>query len=159
MEYRDTDFERKYYNYKTMVYRIAYAYMRNVHDTEDIVQKAFLKLYDRRKAFQNNEEEKRWLVRVTINLCKDEKKNFWNKNRRYMDEIEELCYSPTEETEEVLTELGRLPDKYRDCIHLFYIEEYSIEEIAKILRISKSAVKMRLQRGREKLRLEMEDKV
>lgn len=151
----EDSFENKYYAYKQMLFRIAYAYMNNIHDTEDILQKAFIKLYQCDTPFPTKEDEERWLIRITINLCKDEKKSFWNKHRCSLDYIEEQSYS--NEEKEILHELNRLPDKYKGCIHLHYIEGYSVNEIAKILSISESAVKMRLKRGRDKLRLELEE--
>lgn len=152
--YQECSFEYKYYTYKKLLFRIAYAYMENTADTEDILQRAFIKLLDYRKEFPSEEDEKRWLIRVTINLCKDEKRSFWNRNRCYIEELEQKSYS--QEEREVLQELHNLPDKYKVCIHLHYIEGYSVAEISHILKISESAVKMRLKRGREKLRLELE---
>ncbi len=154
---QERSFEYKYYTYKKLLFRIAYAYMENTPDTEDILQRAFIKLLDYRKEFPSEEDEKRWLIRVTINLCKDEKRSFWNRNRCYMEELEQKSY--TREEREVLQELHNLQDKYKVCIHLHYIEGYSVTEISHILKISESAVKMRLKRGREKLRMELEGTV
>lgn len=151
----EKSFEEKYYAYKKMLFRIAYAYMNNIYDTEDILQKAFIKLYQCKTIFPTSEDEKRWLIRITINLCQDEKKSFWHKHRCSLDHVEEHSYS--NEEREVLQELNRLPDKYKGCIHLHYIEGYSVYEISKILNISQSAVKMRLKRGRDKLKLELEE--
>ncbi len=154
---QERSFEYKYEIYKKLLFRIAYAYMENTPDTEDILQRAFIKLLNYGKAFPSEEDEKRWLIRITINLCKDEKRSFWNRNRCYMEELEQTSYS--QEEREVLAELHALPDKYKVCIHLHYIEGYSVAEISSILKISESAVKMRLKRGREKLRLELEETV
>jgi len=149
------NFEDKYYKYKKTIYGIAFAYMNNIHDTEDILQKAFIKLYNCKIIFDSEEDEKRWLIRITLNLCKDEKKSFWRKNRCNLDSVQEQGYS--QEENEIIDEIRKLPSKYKDCIHLYYIEGYSVNEISKILSISESAVKMRLKRGREKLRLQMEE--
>lgn len=148
-------FEYKYQSYKTMLFRIAYMYMENVHDTEDILQKAFLKLYECKKTFASAEDEKRWLIRITINLCKDEKRSFWNRKRQYMDELPEQAEAENDRM--VQMALSELPDKYKSCIYLHYIEGYSVIEMADILHISESSVKMRLKRGREKLKLELEE--
>lgn len=149
------NFEKKYYLYKSMLFRLAFAYMGNVYDTEDILQRAFFKLYSCNKKFPTQEDEKRWLIRVTLNLCKDEKKSFWNRNRQSMEAVGELSYE--REEAKVFELVKSLPDKYKACIHLHYIEGYSVTEISEILNISASAVKMRLKRGREKLKLELEE--
>lgn len=149
------NFEDKYYKYKKTIYGIAFAYMNNIHDAEDIVQKVFLKLYNCKIVFESDEDEKRWLVRVTLNLCKDEIKTFWRKHRCDLDDARGQIYS--NEENEILNEIWKLPSKYKDCIHLYYIEGYSVNEISKILNISISAVKMRLKRGREKLKLQLEE--
>lgn len=144
----------KYNTYKTMLYRITFSYLGNKHDSEDILQEVFIKLYYSAPEFASYEDEKRWLIRITINLCKDHLKSFWNRNRISLEDIE--AYTTTTDDKEDLLEILKLKSKYKIVIHLYYMEGYRISEIAKILQISESAVKMRLKRGRELLKLEME---
>lgn len=143
----------KYDLHKTMLFRIAFSYLGNKHDSEDILQEIFIKLFYSAPDFASDEDEKRWLVRVTINQCKDHLKSFWNRNRISLEDIEEFATTP--EDHEDLLEILKLHPKYKIVIHLHYFEGYRISEIAKILRISESSVKMRLKRGRELLKLEM----
>ncbi len=99
------------------------------------------------------EHEKRWLLRVTVNLCRDCLKGFWRKRAVALEED-----YPTAEPESfsVADAVVRLPEKYKAPIHLHYYEGYSVDEISEILGLSRSAVKMRMKRGRDMLKLEME---
>ncbi|MFT4143503.1 MAG: RNA polymerase sigma factor [Mobilitalea sp.] len=144
----------KYNLYKAMLFRIAFSYLGNKHDSEDVLQEAFIKLHYSAPNFASYEDEKRWLIRVTINLCKDHLKSFWHRNKISLDDIE--AFAVTTQDHEDLLEILKLHPKYKIVIHLYYMEGYRISEIAKILHISESAVKMRLKRGRELLKLEME---
>lgn len=144
----------RYYLYKSMLFRIAFSYTGNKCDSEDILQEAFIKLIYHAPVFSGAEDEKRWLIRVTINLCKNHLGSFWHKNRRNIEDIEQ--YAAMEEDREQLLEILNLPVKYKTVIHLYYYEGYSISEIAQILTLGVSAVKMRLKRGRELLKIELE---
>lgn len=144
----------RYDIYKTMLFRIAFSYLGNRHDCEDILQEAFIRLCYKAPEFPSEEDEKRWMIRVTINLCKSHIRSFWNRNRQSIEELEILAPDP--EDKELLQEILRLPKNYKIVIYLHYIEGYKLAEIARILKVSESAVKMRLKRGRDQLRLEME---
>lgn len=144
----------KYEQYKTMLFRISFSYLGNKHDCEDVIQEAFIKLCYNAPGFPSDEDEKRWLIRVTINLCKNLLLSFWNRNRMNIDDMAELASEPMDVA--VMQNILNLPSKYKMAIYLHYIEGYKISEITKILRIGESAVKMRLKRGRELLKLELE---
>ena len=146
------EFEKKYFLHKDMVYRIAFTYMKNVQESEDILQEVFLKLYKRGKGFESEEHEKRWLIRVTTNLCKDKLALFWNKRRCEFEGLEQLADKEAERS--VIQDIVSLPEKYRIAIYLHYVEGYQCKEIAEILGKSESAVKMRLKRGKEMLKNE-----
>ena len=146
------EFEKKYFLNKDMVYRIAFTYMKNAQESEDILQEVFLKLYMREGAFESEEHEKRWLIKVTTNLCKDKLGLFWNKRRCDFDGLEQLADKGEERS--VIQDIVSLPEKYRIAIYLHYVEGYQCKEIAEILGKSESAVKMRLKRGKEMLKNE-----
>jgi RNA polymerase sigma-70 factor (ECF subfamily) len=145
----------RYYIYKTILFRIAFSYLGNKQDCEDVLQEAFIKLCYHAPDFPESEDEKRWLIRITINLCKNHLRNYWNRHKVNIDVVEELSIEPEER--EVLLEIIRLPQKYKTVIQLYYFVGYNVAEISKILNLSESAVKMRLKRGREFLKIEMED--
>ena len=146
-------FDAAYGAYGAMVYRLAMVYLGRRADAEDVSQEAFFKLLYKAPAFADAEHEKRWLLRVTVNLCRDQLRGFLRKRAVALEEDYPM-ESP--ESFEIADAVVRLPEKYKTPIHLHYYEGYSVTEIADILKLSQSAVKMRLSRGREILRLEME---
>ncbi len=146
-------FEAAYDAYGFMVYRLAMVYLGRHADAEDVTQEAFVKLLYKAPPFADAGHEKRWLLRVTANLCKDQLRGFWRKRAVALEE-EYPIHDP--ESFGVADAIVRLPEKYKAVLHLHYYEGYSVAEIGKILKLSQSAVKMRLSRGRELLRLEME---
>lgn len=151
---RAQQFEEKYDTYGAMVYRLAMVYLGRHADAEDVTQEAFVKLLCRAPAFADGEHEKRWLLRVTVNLCKDQLKGFWRKRATALEQDYPI---DDPDTFEVADAVVRLPEQYKAPIHLHYYEGYSVAEIAEILKLGQSAVKMRLKRGRELLKLEMEE--
>ena len=137
-----------------MLFQITFSYLGNKYDCEDVLQEAFIKLCYHASEFLDEEHEKRWLIRVTINLCKNHLKSFWNRKKISINGLEE--YFTTEEEIEIMSDIIALPEKYKSAILLHYISGYKIAEIAEILNITESAVKMRLKRGREKLKIELD---
>ena len=151
---RSSEFESKYDAYGAMVYRLAMTYLGCRADAEDVTQEAFLRLLYHAPEFADAEHEKRWLIRVTVNLCRDQLRGFW-RTRSAALESDYPIDGP--ELFGVADAIVRLPGKYKAAIHLHYFEGYSVAEIGEILGLSQSAVKMRLKRGRDMLKLEMED--
>ncbi len=137
-------------NYTKMVVATAFAYTKNTCDAEDIAQEVFLAFLKEEKEFESEEHLKSWLLRVTINKCKNQMKNSWMKRRISMPE--DLSYMP-QERHEVIDVILSLDKKYRLPIHLFYYEGYSIKEIAEILGEKPTTIGSRLDRGRKKLKI------
>jgi RNA polymerase sigma-70 factor (ECF subfamily) len=135
--------------------RAAYAILHSTSDAQDAVQEAFLKLLEKEPAFRDASHEKAWLLRVTINIAKNEAK----RSRRFADEPPPEPALPPEEVSDVFRAVLVLPEPYRIVIHLYYYEGYSIREIARILHLPVPTVGTRLRRGRERLKtiLEQED--
>lgn len=147
-------FDAAYDAYGSMVYRLAMVYLGCPVDAEDVTQEVFIRLLYRPHAFENSEHEKRWMLRVTSNLCKNQLKGSWRKRTVTL----EIDLPATEPEKTGLAEaIVALPEKYKGPIHLYYCEGYSVAEISKILKLGQSAVKMRLKRGRDLLKLEMEE--
>lgn len=147
-------FDEKYALYKTMLFRIAFTYLKNKEDCEDVLQEVFLKLLTNKKVFENEEHEKRWLIRVTINLCKNQLKSFWHQKKTDFDEL--LDFAEDSNDLDIISEVLELPEKYKAVIYLYYVDDYKCREIAAILQLKESTVKMRLKKGRELLKLKME---
>lgn len=124
--------------------------LRNRDDAKDAVQECFLKYIQKAPEFNDAEHEKAWLLRVAANQCRDMLRSRKRRSFFSLDEIADEAVS--EDDAQVLTLLMTLNEKYRIVMHLFYVEEYSADEIAEMLEITRSAVKKRLQRGREMLR-------
>lgn len=146
-------FETAYSAHGASVYRLAMVYLGRPADAEDVTQEVFLRLLHKAPAFADGEHEKRWLLRVTANLCRDQLKGFW---RRRTVALDERCPVPAGEDRALLETILALPETYKGPIHLHYYEGYSVAEVAEILKLSQSAVKMRLKRGRELLKLELD---
>lgn len=136
-----------------MLYRTAYLLLGNPHDVQDILQEVLLRYMEKSPAFASGDHEKAWLLRVTSNCCKD----CLRFRRRYSciepEHIPE--YFSTPEDKALIQELYALPAKWKSVLLLHYFEGYSVKEIAKMLNLSENAVKKRLQRAREALRLEL----
>lgn len=138
------------------VYRLAMVYLARPADAEDVTQEAFIRLLCRAPAFSDEAHRQRWLLQVTANLCRDQLRSFW---RRRVTELEDAIPAAPAEEREALAAVAALPEKYRLPIHLHYYEGYSVAETAEILKLGQSAVKMRLKRGRELLKLELEGEI
>ncbi len=135
--------------YRGTVFRLAYSYLKNREDAEDISQEAFLRLYKSKESFQADENVKAWLIRVTINLSRNLLKSGWRKRRTELEK--EIPFSQKEEND-LHDFISRLKPEYSVVIHLFYYEGYSIKEISEICRISSAAVRTRLTRARNQLK-------
>ena len=136
------------------LYRTALFMLSNSLDAEDVVQETYVRLLKKKPFFKNKEHGKAWLLRVCINLCKNQLRF---KKRHPQDELwEQTQITYSLEDKEVLYEISSLPTKLKSVIVLYAINGYSIKEISKILKISESATKKRLQRAREKLSLQLE---
>ena len=135
--------------YRGMVFRLAYSYLKNREEAEDVSQEVFLKLYLCNENFDSSENAKAWLIRVTINLSKNLLKSVWYKHRTDVDN--DIPYEPENEYQ-LWSVVNKLKSDYRIVIHLFYYEDYSVKEISDILGISSSAVRTRLTRARNQLK-------
>ncbi len=141
-----------YEKYSNSVFRLALSYTHSVQDAEDITQAVFMKLIEKCPHFLPD-KEKAWLTKVTVNTCKDLLKSHWKQKYDALDEISEnVIWDMTPNEYDVFHAVMNLPIKYRIVVHLHYYEGYSFREIANILKITTSAVSMRLHRAREILK-------
>lgn len=147
-------FEEAYDTFSTAVYRLAMVYLGHPADAEDVTQEVFLRLLYRAPTFAGGDHQRRWLLQVTANLCRDQLRGFWH---RRVIKLEDTLPAADPEEQDALAAVLALPEKYRLPIHLHYYEGYSVSEIGAILKLGQSAVKMRLKRGRELLKMELEE--
>ena len=146
---------RKYGN---TVLRAAFAISGSYAEAEDIVQDVFLSLHTKPRSFNDDEHLKAWLLRVTINKCKNLRRSFRFSRTCSLDKLEHseaICEISTE-GRELREEISALPKKYAEVIFLHYYEGYSIKEIAEILGKNENTVGSLLRRGRDRLRTELE---
>lgn len=145
--------------YSDMVYRIALNILCNREDANDVMQDVFLRLVRNKSKIKSKEHIKHWLIKVTINCSKSKATESYKKNTVSISEISESSISCTNEIDETISSVMKLPEKYKVPIHLYYYQQLTVEEISKILGITKSGVRSRLSRGRNMLKeiLEKED--
>ena len=139
--------------YGDMVYRLAISRVKNKEEAEDIFQEVFMKIYEKMPEFVSKENEKYWIIRVTINLSKNVLTTAW---RRKVTALENDIVFNEQEVSDVFFEVLRLPLKYRTIIQLFYYENLTIDEISDIMKINYNTLKTRLRRAREKLKIRLE---
>ncbi len=137
--------------YSNMLYKICIVMLCSQQDAEDAIQDTFCRYLEKRPDFKSQEHEKAWLIRVATNICRDMLRFRSRHPKVSVDELS-ICLS-TPDTRQAFTELMELPPKLKAVIYLHYVSGYSVKEIADILTITENAVKKRLQRGREYLRL------
>jgi len=147
--------------YRNNLFVAAFQICKNREDAEDVVQDTFLQYHTNRKEYESEEHIRAWLLRVAINKAKNVNLTFWRRNKQPLEDyIEDLTFE-TKEASNLFEAVLALPEKYRVVIHLFYYEDYSVKEIAGVLKTSQSNVKVRLSRGRgmlkEALKEEWED--
>lgn len=138
--------------YGDMVRRLCLVHLKNPADTEDIFQNVFLKYVLSPVVFESPEHEKAWLIRVTINACKDLVKSFFRSRTVPLEELLDQPAPLSEEHREVLEAVLALPQKYRDAVYLHYYEGYTAAEIGKLLGKNTNTVYTLLTRAREQLR-------
>ena len=139
-------------SYTDMIMRIGTNYLKSTTDAEDICQAVLVKYITSDPQFDSLEHEKAWVIRTTINMCKNELKSAFFRKTTALEEADDVkAITPPDLgiTEEVM----KLPRNYRISIYLFYYEGYSAKEIAELLEKRESAINMYLSRGRKKLKL------
>ena len=134
--------------YQTMVFRLAYSYTRSRSDAQDLCQEVFLRYFCSRPPFASEEHRRAWLLRVTVNRCKTHLTSWWVRRTVPLDDR-----IPMPEPEPLVLDeaLRQLAEKDRLVIHLFYYEECSTREIARMMRTTEGAVRTRLTRARQRL--------
>lgn len=138
--------------YGDRVFSAAFSVCQNREDADDVVQDTFIKYYTRNEDYIDDSHLKAWLLCVAINRAKDITGAFWRRNRVSWEEYMEQLEFVQPEDKSLFQAVMELPEKYRLVIHLFYYEEYSIAEIAALLRSTQGTVKARLSRGRTLLK-------
>ncbi len=132
--------------YGNSILRTAYAYTHNMADAEDVLQDTLLRFMEKNPHFESPEHEKAWLLRVAINLSKNKLRTVWFRREEIPEAYADV--QPGEGEPAVLQAVKQLDVKYREVIHLYFYEEYSTEEIARMLGKNPSTVRSLLHRAK-----------
>ena len=149
-------FEQLYALYADDVLRMAYFYLADRHKAEDVCQDVFVKLLTRGENIEPG-KEKAWLLRVTVNCCRDLWRGAWLKRvvlgAPALEVIpsQEETVEEREEKAELMRAIQRLPAVFRETILLHYYQGLGISEIAQMLHLPEGTISSRLSRGRKKL--------
>lgn len=138
--------------YADMVYRIAYRYVKNPIDADDVFSEVFLSYFKKERSFESEEHRKAWLIRVTINCAKD----FFAQRMQWQQLQEKISWDPSDAYTETYLDLHvaieRLKPEYREVIKLYYLDDLTIKQIATVLDRNENTVKTQLSRAREMLK-------
>ena len=155
----DTEIVRLIDTYGDDVLRISYMYLKDKQKAEDAFQEVFIKIYNKYKSFKGDSSEKTWIIRITINVCKDMLRSSWLKKVFLTDDIGQHKESNVENlvikkdvNRLIFDEVVSLPPAYKDVIILYYYQDFDTAEISKILNIAEGTVRSRLYRAREILK-------
>ena len=135
-----------------MVRRLCMVHLKNYADTEDIFQTVFLKYALASVSFDSDEHEKAWLIRVTLNACRDLLRSVFRSRTVSLEELVEQPARLAADHREVLEAVLSLPARYRDVVYRHYYEDYTAPEIAQILGKNVNTIYTRLTRAKGLLR-------
>ena len=142
--------------YIDTVWRVAFGYVKNPSDADDITQNVFCALLKNRKDFDSEEHARNWLIRVTVNECKKWFRSPWRRIVPFEEYAAGLEFrSP--QSRQLLQAVMELPVKYRMPLYLHYYEGYTTEQIAQLLKIPKGTVCTNLSRGRAMLKDQLKE--
>jgi len=168
----DKEIQLKIEKYGDMLFKFSYIRLQNIQDAEDVVQEVFYQYLKTSHIFESPEHEKAWLLKVAVNACRKLWRSAWRRHQAALDPEEEWAVSEggglpksfgsgqepeeavvrQEERRRLMEKVLQLPARYREVIHLFYYEDLSVKEIARITGRGESTVTSQLTRGRELLR-------
>lgn len=153
----NAEFETAAERYGDMIFRLAYSYLKNRTDAEDVMQETLLKLYTCRKSFSSADHERYWVVRVAVNECKKLLRTPWHRRTEPLDALPETAVFDTPDQTELFQQVMSLPPKYRAAIYLHYYEGYAAGEIAQITGSNPSTVQTWLMRARGQLKTKLKE--
>lgn len=171
---KDENLQQKIDAYGTLLLRFCFIHLKNVQDAEDVVQDVFYQYIRRSEPFESAEHEKAWLLKVAMNGCRKVWRSAWRKHQsdeEWQDKSEKMIFSggenensgpeeyslEQERRRQLLAAVMALPVKYREVIHLYYYQEFSVKAIAEITGRGESTVTSQLTRGRNMLRKSLKE--
>lgn len=139
------------------VFRLAYSWLKNRADAEDVMQETLLKLYMEPKPFESEEHRRRWVFRVAANECRKLLRTPWRRRTGPLEEADETAVFDQPAESELFREVMALPPNYRAAVYLHYYEGYSVKEIAVLMHALPSTVQTWLFRARGQLKLKLKE--
>lgn len=147
--------EKLYNDYADTVFRIAFLYMKNRTDSEDVVQDTFVQLMRSAPVFQRAGQEKAWLIVTASNLCKSRLRRHWRRDEPL--ELHPNLTAPEPPVNDVVRAVASLPEKYKTAVFLRYYEGYTSTEIAQITGQKPATIRTWLSRARAELKQKLGD--
>lgn len=144
--------------YGNMIFRLAYASMRNRADAQDVLQDVLVSFIKNNPDFDNENHVKAWLIKTTANRCKNMHLSAWFRLKSDVEGFD-IVYEDKTSREDILTAINQLSANERLLIHLFYYEEYTSAEIAELLHKNENTIRSQLARARKKLKTDLEEKL
>ena len=142
--------------YADMVYRIAYRYVKNSIDTDDVFSEVFLAYFKKERTFESEEHRKAWLIRVTINCAKDFLVQRNQLQQLHEETLSDQILRDTDTYMDLRNAIEQLRPEYREVIKFYYLDDLSVKEIAQILNKNENTIKTQLSRARDTLRTILE---
>jgi RNA polymerase sigma factor (sigma-70 family) len=144
--------------YGNQLLRMCFLYLKDIHLAEDAVQDTFINVYKNYSQFKGNAQEKTWIMRIAINVCKNYLRKSWWKRAGHSELLKLIPYHDPENIGDdiIVSEIMKLSRKYKEVVLLFYYQEMKIKEISETLQIPESTVSVRLARARKILKLKLE---
>jgi len=159
LNHLEKEIEQLIQDYGNDVLRLSYMYLKDQHLAEDAFQEVFIKVYHKWDSFRNESSIKTWLIKITINVCKDMLKSNWIKKVSFYDTDDLPTLSDDKDLveaeidkKEIFQQILTLPDKYKEVILLYYYQGFSVNEIASLLDTTTGTVGSLLSRARSLLK-------
>lgn len=153
----DVEMQRLIDKYGNDILRLCTLYLKDRHLAEDALQETYIKVWQKYYTYKNQAEEKTWITRIAINVCKNYLRTAWFKRTETMDIIEISqnsgnSYKSVDESVDLMHAIQGLKDKYRAVLLLYYYQEFTVKEIADTMGMNQSTVLSLMRRGRNQLK-------
>ena len=148
--------EEQLWEHRVSMLRLAWSILRHAQNAEDAVSAAILQAYSRADSLRDEASFKPWLMRITVNCCYDLIRKE-KRERALMENVDPSALFTCERQDTLLEIIGQLPPEIAQVLVLYYYENFSTAEIARALKVAGSTVRVRLLRGRRRLRELMEE--
>lgn len=147
------EFESLLELYKGKVFRLALSILGNRDEAEEAAQEVFLRIWRALPGFRRESSVSTWIYTITRNVSLSVVQSRHPERRQVALDPETLPYSqpPSHVDDDLLRLVAALPERYRQVVVLFYLEEQSYEEVAAMLDLPMGTVKTFLHRARKEL--------